>query len=137
MQDDQDKMNITKDMQLYKKKLQTSSKKYEEIEMKIFHINRLRERTLLEIEEIKIRNEMLKDRLRNIHDNYLSCVIFNNQRRYEEEIRRKLEELTIKQDNLKESLIECKRSKEENDKKIKELSITIEIEKVINIQSPF
>lgn len=79
---------------------------------------------------------MLKDRLRNIHDNYLSCVIFNNQHRYKE-IRGKFEKLRIKQDNLKERLIKCKRLKEENDEKIKELSITVEIEKVINIQSPF
>ncbi|KAL2729128.1 hypothetical protein V1477_016609 [Vespula maculifrons] len=82
---------------------------------------------------MKVRNEMLKVRLRNIHDNYLSCVIFNNQQKYEEEIREKFEKLTIEQDNLKERLIEYERSKEENDEKIKELSITIEIEKKRNI----
>ncbi|KAL2735591.1 laminin subunit beta-4 [Vespula squamosa] len=131
MQNDQDK--IIKEMQSYEKKLQTSSKKYEEIEMKIFHVNRSRERTLFEIEEMKMRNEMLKVRLRNIHENYLSCVIFNNEHKYEEEIRGKFEKLTIEQDNLKERLIECKRSKEENDEKIKELSITIEIEKKRNV----
>lgn len=137
MQDDQDKINITKDMQSHGKKLQTNSKKYEEIEMKIFHANLSKERILFEIEEMKMRNEMLKVRLRNIHDNYLSCVIFNNQQKYEEEIREKFEKLTIEQDNLKERLIEYERSKEENDEKIKELSITIEIEKVINIKYPF
>ncbi|KAF7401518.1 hypothetical protein HZH68_007338 [Vespula germanica] len=133
MQDDQDKINITKDMQSYGKKLQTNSKKYEEIEMKIFHANLSKERILFEIEEMKLRNEMLKVRLRNIHDNYSSCVIFNNQQKYEEEIRGKFEKLTIEQDNLKERLIEYERSKEENDEKIKELSITIEIEKKRNI----
>lgn len=114
----------------YGTQLQECLKKYQELEMQIYNVDQSKLKALIELEEWKMRNEMLNERLQCIHDNYMSCVKKLNDEHRKDEMHAKIQMLTTERDSLKKRLIEYKQSCDENNEKITKLTMTIEIEKV-------
>ncbi|KAK2576773.1 hypothetical protein KPH14_005417 [Odynerus spinipes] len=133
MQDNQDKENAMSAMNCNGVKLQEILKIHEKIEMQIYDINYLKIKASAKLEELKARNEMLQVQLKDIHDNYMSYVTkVNSEYNEKEEIRAKIQKLTIERDELRERLEGYKRSNDENNEKINKFITMIEIEKKRN-----
>lgn len=117
----------------YKSKLQRCRDKYERAETEIRDIRRLRCEAQFALNNARMEEEDLHERLRNLHLTYETCVKKSgDQEDLDETIRAKIRELTALRDTLMEELTQLRKTANDNGKKFARVNAMIAEQEVYN-----
>ncbi|KYN18034.1 hypothetical protein ALC57_09679, partial [Trachymyrmex cornetzi] len=123
---------IEKEINCYKPMLQNYRNEYENIETEICDVRQLQRKAQFVLDNVRLEEEDLCERLKNIHLNYKACIEKSGYKDPNEMIRIKINELTTQRKNLLEELVQMKRKADDNRKKLARVNAMIAEQEVIN-----
>lgn len=109
----------------YKSKLQSCRDKYESVQIEIDGVKRMQHKALFVLNNTQLEEQILHERLEDLHLNYETCVKKSDCEDLDETIRAKTNELATQRKTLMEEMKQLKKHADENDKKLARVRVMI------------
>ncbi|KYN32307.1 hypothetical protein ALC56_13164 [Trachymyrmex septentrionalis] len=126
---------IEREINCCKPMLQSYRNEYKNIEMEICEIRQLQRKARFVLDNVRLEEEDLCERFKNIHLNYEACIEKSDYKDPNEMIRIKINELTTQKKNLLEELVQLRRKADDNIKKLARVNAMIAEQEVINFNT--
>ncbi|XP_020286008.1 uncharacterized protein LOC109855806 isoform X2 [Pseudomyrmex gracilis] len=102
----------------YKSKLQSCRDKYESVQMEIDDAKRMQHKAKFVLNNTQLEEQILHERLKDLHLNYETCVKKSDFKDLDKTIRAKTNELATQRKTLMDEIKQLKKHADENDKKL-------------------
>ncbi|KYN08314.1 hypothetical protein ALC62_00697 [Cyphomyrmex costatus] len=124
-----------KEINCCKPMLQSYRNEYENIETEICYVRQLQRKAQFVLENVRLEEEDLCERFKNIHLNYEACKEKSGYEDPNEMIPMKINELTTQKKNLLEELVQLRKKADNNTKKLTRVKAMIAEQEVIDFNT--